>query len=192
MRPRSAAFGLFALVACGETTPPARRPADDLRPPCERLCDHLEICGAAPSGCRTGCERDERILREGLQSAHAACVAAALPKESCGLLSSGERRARIGLCWAATLEAFAKLDDGDNRRTVVRAVCAHRARCAEIAAETCEEALDDGLARSAQGKSLAVARPTLVAAVARCVEARPCDDPDPVAACGPAREEVVP
>ncbi len=182
---------LAALLACAcacapEPVTPTKPLADPTEADaCERFCDRLQGCAIAPPSCSTGCVRDQKKMREGVYPSFVACVERELAPEICAAVSNPERRDRLTLCWTATVEAWAARAGDDALGNVVHAVCVRRARCEPEAgaADACELELKTKLAGSGTAKMLAVARPDLVATLATCVEQRPCDVDDPVAAC---------
>lgn len=83
------------------------------------------------------------------------------------------------------MEAWDRENGRESVGAVVRAVCEQAARCEADAApvDECVLLLGKKMAGSAQAKTLAVARPELVAGIADCVRKASCAEPHPVAAC---------
>jgi hypothetical protein len=76
---------------------------------------------------------------------------------------------------------------------IVHAVCARSARCdAEAGDGGCEVTLTKKLSGSAQGRSLALARPELIAQIAMCIDRASCTESNPVAACSEKGDEAAP
>ena len=159
---------------------------------CARLCTRLEACEIAPPTCEAKCTRDQARLRKGVQPGFATCLEARLGM--CETRGIPDRRQVVSLCWTATLEAWEREVGQEAIAGVVRAVCTQAARCEPSAApvDECLGTLGKRMASSPQGKTLAVARPELVSALAACVSNASCTEPHPVAACAELQEKDAP
>jgi hypothetical protein len=190
-------LALLLLLGClgcepERATTSAPRPPPTEADACTRLCEQLDGCAIAPPGCPARCTRDQARLRAGVQASFTSCLE--LKLVDCNRRSLPERRQEVSLCWSATLEAWSSGEGKAAIDTVVSAVCTRATRCEAEAAplDECVKALGKKLAGSAQGKTLAVARPELVASVAACVSKASCAEPHPVAVCSEQQEKEAP
>ena len=185
---------LFVVLGCApeHASTGAPRPPPTEADACARLCDRLDGCGIAPPSCGARCPRDQERLRVGVQASFTSCLERELV--DCERRSIPERRQVVSLCWSATLEAWSSGEGKAAIDSVVRAVCAQAARCEPGAApvDECVQTLGKKMADSAQGKTLAVARPELVASVSACVSKASCAEPHPVAVCTQEQDKDAP
>jgi hypothetical protein len=174
-------LALAFLIGCGgaTTAPAASRPAATESDACERICTTFADCRISPPNCLATCAVDQKKLRDGIQPSFAACVEHEL--ERCELREVPERRQIVSVCFAAVLDVYAKDDAAIGK--IVHAVCTREAKCAPDPEPECEKHLRDKLKASPQSKTLALARPELIAKIADCVEKSGCSDADPIDTC---------
>jgi hypothetical protein len=169
------------LVGCGgaSSTPAKSRPAPTEADACERMCSIYEDCRIAPPNCATMCATEKKRFRDGVHPALASCLERELA--GCEHREMTERRQIVSLCFAAVLEVYSK--DAPVMDTVIHAACARAAKCSPDADPECEKHMREQHKESADSKLLSLIRPELLAKMASCVEAAPCDDLDAIQRC---------
>ena len=192
LRARGVAYALVWTLAGGcafdrsAAQPP--RPLPTEADACARTCARLEGCALAPAHCPSRCGLDQARLRPGVQAAFAACLEAQLA--TCETIGDLDRRQRVSLCWTATLEVWDREVGDQASRALLDAVCARAERCDPGAASSaeCVATIRHDPSQVARRKTLAVARPELLAATAACIRSCSCAEPHPIDRCTPAEE----
>lgn len=145
---------------------------------CSQLCASFKDCAGEPNHCANVCLRESQRLKTEFLMSLTQCVRQEL--EDCSVYSTTRseiQKQKLSICYAATLKAYAQLDDGHQSQHVLEAICQRLARCSP---EQQKETICLGHLRSslppAFGAILFSVRPEIISKVVSCIKQSDCSD----------------
>lgn len=144
---------------------------------CPQLCDSFETCAGKPHQCQNVCQTHlQQQLKTEFVMSFTQCVQREL--EHCAVLSSRRseiQKEKIDLCYGATLKAYASVDQGENTKKIITALCQRQARCLAEPNETsvCTQTIQSSLQPASKAIFSSI-RDEVISTMIHCIEASDC------------------